>query len=32
MRPLVRLRSLAKSYGGVPAVEPLDLDIAAGDF
>ena len=32
MRPLVRLRGLAKEYGGVAAVEPLDLDIAAGDF
>jgi ABC-type Fe3+/spermidine/putrescine transport system ATPase subunit len=32
MRPLVRLRSLAKSYGGVAAVEPLDLDIAPRDF
>jgi ABC-type Fe3+/spermidine/putrescine transport system ATPase subunit len=32
MRPLVRLRSLGKSYGGAAAVEPLDLDIAPGDF
>src|SRR5215510_10608573 len=32
MRPLVQLRNLAKSYGGVAAVKPLDLDVAYGDF
>jgi len=31
-RPLVELRSLAKAYGGVAAVKPLDLDVAYGDF
>jgi len=30
--PLVRLQGLAKSFGKVEAVAPLDLDIAAGDF
>src|SRR4030095_11355122 len=32
MRPLVQLRNLAKAYGGVAAVKPLDLDVAYGDF
>ena len=32
MQPLVRLTGLAKAYGGVAAVKPLDLAIAAGDF
>src|SRR6185312_6888717 len=31
-RPLVELRNLAKAYGGVAAVKPLDLDVAYGDF
>jgi ABC-type Fe3+/spermidine/putrescine transport system ATPase subunit len=31
-RPLVQLRELAKSYGGVTAVKPLHLDVAYGDF
>jgi ABC-type Fe3+/spermidine/putrescine transport system ATPase subunit len=30
--PVVRVRGLAKSYGRVPAVHPLDLDIGAGEF
>jgi spermidine/putrescine ABC transporter ATP-binding subunit len=30
--PTVRLRGLAKSFGEVTAVRPLDLDIDAGDF
>ena len=30
--PLVRLRGLAKSFGRVEAVAPLDLAIEAGDF
>ena len=30
--PLVRLRGLAKSFGRVEAVAPLNLDIQAGDF
>jgi ABC-type Fe3+/spermidine/putrescine transport system ATPase subunit len=30
--PLVRLRGLRKSYGGVEAVKPLDLDIDEGEF
>ena len=30
--PLVRLRGLAKNFGTVEAVKPLDLDIHAGDF
>ena len=30
--PLVRLRGLAKSFGAVDAVRPLDLDIFPGDF
>ncbi len=30
--PLVSLRGLAKSFGAVEAVKPLDLDIHAGDF
>jgi ABC-type Fe3+/spermidine/putrescine transport system ATPase subunit len=31
-RPLVALRGLAKRFGGLTAVHPLDLEIAAGDF
>jgi ABC-type Fe3+/spermidine/putrescine transport system ATPase subunit len=31
-RPLVELRNLAKTYGGVAAVKPLDLDVPYGDF
>jgi spermidine/putrescine transport system ATP-binding protein len=30
--PLVRLRGVSKSYGSVPAVRALDLDIHRGDF
>ena len=30
--PLLRLRGLAKSFGGLPAVHPLNLDIQAQDF
>jgi ABC-type Fe3+/spermidine/putrescine transport system ATPase subunit len=30
--PLVRLRGLARSFGAVQAVRPLDLDIHRGDF
>ncbi|HXV23916.1 MAG TPA: ABC transporter ATP-binding protein [Alphaproteobacteria bacterium] len=30
--PLVRLRGLAKNFGRVEAVKPLDLEIGAGDF
>ena len=30
--PLVRLRGVSKNYGTVAAVQPLDLDIARGDF
>jgi ABC-type Fe3+/spermidine/putrescine transport system ATPase subunit len=30
--PLVRLRSVSKSFGAVVAVRPLDLDIHRGDF
>ena len=30
--PLVRLRGVSKNYGTVMAVQPLDLDIARGDF
>ena len=30
--PLVRLRNLSKTYDGVVAVRPLDLDIRRGDF
>ena len=30
--PLVRLRGLAKSFGAIDAVRPLDLDIFPGDF
>jgi ABC-type Fe3+/spermidine/putrescine transport system ATPase subunit len=30
--PLLRLAGLAKSYHGVIAVAPTDLDVAAGDF
>ncbi|MSP83350.1 MAG: ABC transporter ATP-binding protein [Alphaproteobacteria bacterium] len=30
--PLVRLRGLSKKFGDVAAVQPLDLDIFAGDF
>jgi spermidine/putrescine ABC transporter ATP-binding subunit len=30
--PLVRLRGVAKDFGKVAAVKPLDLDIARGDF
>ncbi|MFO1059424.1 MAG: ABC transporter ATP-binding protein [Dongiaceae bacterium] len=30
--PLVRLQGVAKSYGGVVAVRPLDLEIRTGDF
>src|SRR5512134_4035269 len=31
-RPLVRLRGIAKNFGTVVAVKPLDLDIHSGDF
>jgi spermidine/putrescine ABC transporter ATP-binding subunit len=31
-RALVRLRGISKSYGGVAAVRPLDLEIHARDF
>jgi ABC-type Fe3+/spermidine/putrescine transport system ATPase subunit len=30
--PLVRLRGVTKSYGGLVAVRPLDLEIRSGDF
>ena len=30
--PLLRLEGISKAYGKVAAVEPLDLDIHAGDF
>jgi len=30
--PLVRFERVSKSYGGVPAVSELSLDIAAGEF
>jgi ABC-type Fe3+/spermidine/putrescine transport system ATPase subunit len=30
--PLLRLSRLTKSYHGIVAVEPLDLDVASGDF
>jgi spermidine/putrescine transport system ATP-binding protein len=29
---LVKLRGVSKAFGGIVAVHPLDLDIAAGDF
>jgi ABC-type Fe3+/spermidine/putrescine transport system ATPase subunit len=30
--PLLRLEGLAKTFGSVTAVAPIDLDVAAGDF
>jgi len=30
--PIVRLTGISKAYGGAAAVEPLDLDITAGEF
>ena len=32
LQPLLRLEGLAKSFGPVVAVQPLDLSVSAGDF
>src|SRR5687767_217332 len=31
-QPLVRLRNISKTFGGVAAVQPLDMEIDRGDF